>query len=54
MRRFNPETGEILFNSDTKLAVDVFDKRIAFEQDEVKAIKNFGTTGLCFILITNH
>ena len=45
VRQFNPETGEILFKSDTKLAVDVFDKRIAFEQDEVKSIKSFGPPG---------
>ncbi len=40
------ETGEILFNSDTKLAIDVCDKRVSFEQDEVKAIKRFGNPGL--------
>jgi hypothetical protein len=41
-----PETGEILFNSDIKLAVDVCDKRVTFEQDEVKSIKRFGLAGL--------
>ena len=45
-RRYIPETGEILFASDTKLAIDVFDKRVTFEQDEVKAIKRFGNNGL--------
>lgn len=45
-KRYIPETGEILFSSDTKLAIDVFDKRVAFEQDEVKAIKRFGTSGM--------
>lgn len=63
-RRFNPvllkfleifflnisqETGEILFASDTKLAVDIFGKRITFEQDEVKSIKQFGSPGLKLI-----
>jgi len=45
-RRFVPETGEILFNSDIKLAVDVSDKRVTFEQDEVKSIKRFGSAGM--------
>ena len=44
-RRYVPETGEILFASDTKLAVDVCDKRLTFEQDEIKMIKRFGNTG---------
>ena len=35
-----------MFNSDTKLAIDLFEKRIAFEQEEVKTIKNFGLPGL--------
>ena len=39
------ETGEILFASDTKLATDVFEKRLTFEQDEIKSIKKFGTPG---------
>jgi len=45
-RRYIPETGEILFNSDTKLALDIFDKRITFEQDEIKSIKRFGLAGM--------
>lgn len=45
-KRYIPETGEILFASDTKLAIDVFDKRLAFEQDEIKSIKKFGTSGM--------
>jgi len=40
------DTGEVLFASDTKLAVDVRDKRVTFEQDEVKQIKRFGPTGM--------
>jgi ATP-dependent DNA helicase 2 subunit 1 len=44
--RYAPDTGEVLFDSDTKLAIDVCDKRVAFEQDEVKAIKKFGLTGM--------
>lgn len=45
-RRYVPETGEILFASDTKLAVDVCDKRLTFEQDEIKSIKRFGQPGM--------
>jgi len=44
--RYAPDTGEVLFDSDTKLAIDVCDKRVVFEQDEVKAIKKFGSTGM--------
>ncbi len=35
-----------MFASDTKLAVDVCDKRVTFEQDEVKLIKRFGQPGM--------
>jgi ATP-dependent DNA helicase 2 subunit 1 len=45
-RRFIPDTGEILFNSDTKLACDILDKRVTFELEEVKAIKRFSKPGL--------
>jgi hypothetical protein len=40
------ETGEILFASDTKLAIDITsDKRVAFEQDEMNAVKRFDKPG---------
>jgi hypothetical protein len=39
-----------LFASDTKLAADVCDKRVTFEQDEVKSIKRFGNPGNTSIL----
>ncbi|CAF0845279.1 unnamed protein product [Brachionus calyciflorus] len=45
-RRYNPDTGEILFASDTKLALDIFDRRVTFEEDEIKSIKRFGNPGL--------
>lgn len=45
MKKHLKETGELLFASDTKLAIDVLDKRVTFEQDEVKSIKNFGISG---------
>ena len=48
-RRYLEETGEILFASDMKLAIDLKDKRITFEQDEVKAVKRFSDSGMNLI-----
>lgn len=45
-RPYNSETGEILLASDIKYAVDVCEKRVSFEQDEIKVIRRFGSTGL--------
>ncbi len=36
----------MLFNSDTKMALDICGKRVAFEHEEIKAIKHFGEAGL--------
>ena len=41
------ETGEILFASDIKLGLEVADKMVTFEQDEMKSIKKFGPPGTC-------
>ena len=36
----------MLFKSDTKMALDICGKRVAFEHEEIKAIKRFGEAGL--------
>jgi ATP-dependent DNA helicase 2 subunit 1 len=47
-RRYAPDTGEILFSSDIKLGMEVANKIVAFEQDEIKSIKKFGLPGKFF------
>ena len=41
----NQDTGEILFASDIKIGLEVADKMITFEQDEMKSIRKFGPPG---------